>query len=300
MNNTAIGKMVTAGVAGFILFCLLLSSIYTVGEGHVGIVKHFGEAREAVDPGLHFKVPFADSVEELEIRTRRNTENMTSSTSEQMPVNVIASVNWTIQREAALELYKKYGGLEQFESRILDTRFRSSVKTFIPRNTAEKLIQDRTQATGLIEDNLIEALKGFPVKVDSVQIENVELPAQYLTSIQTKQTEKNLADAETFKLARQGSVAQQAVNTANAARDATKARADGEAYRIRETSVAQADAVRVQGEAEASAIRAKSAALGSNPLLVELTKAQAQLQWDGSMPSTVMGATPNLLMNMSK
>ena len=71
-----------------VVFCLglLLSAFYTVEEGHVGIVKTFGEAKSQVDPGLHFKVPFIDTVEEMEVRTRKNVEDMASSTSEQMPI----------------------------------------------------------------------------------------------------------------------------------------------------------------------------------------------------------------------
>ncbi len=71
---------------------LLMGSIYTVNEGHIGIVKRFSEAKEQVNPGLHFKVPFIDSVEEIEVRTRKNEERMASSTKEQMPVTVSVSV----------------------------------------------------------------------------------------------------------------------------------------------------------------------------------------------------------------
>jgi regulator of protease activity HflC (stomatin/prohibitin superfamily) len=59
---------------------ILTSSVYTVNEGHIGIVKRFSEAKEQVNPGLHFKVPFIDSVEEIEVRTRKNEERMASST----------------------------------------------------------------------------------------------------------------------------------------------------------------------------------------------------------------------------
>ena len=106
----------------------LYSSIYTVTEGHIGIVKRFSEAKEQVNPGLHFKVPFVDSVEEIEVRRRKNEEKRASSTKEQMPVTVRVSVNWTVDKTAALELFRQYGGLSQFENRILDPRFRSATK----------------------------------------------------------------------------------------------------------------------------------------------------------------------------
>jgi regulator of protease activity HflC (stomatin/prohibitin superfamily) len=258
-----------------VVLIILASSVYTVNEGHIGIVKRFSEAKEQVNPGLHFKVPFIDSVEEIEVRTRKNEERMASSTKEQMPVTVSVSVNWTVDKTAALELFRQYGGLSQFESRILDPRFRSATKDVIPRFDAEKLIQDRASAIQAIEANLIEEMKEFPVTVDNIQIENIQLPAKYLTSIETKQTEKNLAAAEEHKLARQNLEAQRDVNTA-------KAKADG----IRAVAIAEAEAIRIKGLAEAEAITAKAKALGNNPLIVKLTEAQ---NWDGKLPATMLG-----------
>ena len=263
---------------------LLMGSIYTVNEGHIGIVKRFSEAKKQVNPGLHFKVPFIDSVEEIEVRTRKNEEKMASSTKEQMPVTVSVSVNWTVDKTAALELFRQYGGLTQFESRILDPRFRSATKDVIPQFDAEKLIQDRASAIQAIEANLIEEMKDFPVTVDNIQIENIQLPAKYLTSIETKQTEKNLAAAEEHKLARQNLEAQRDVNTA-------KAKADG----IKLVAIAEAESIRIKGLAEAEAITAKAKALGDNPLIVKLTEAQ---NWDGKLPTTILGGQNMPILDM--
>jgi len=253
----------------------LIGSVYTVNEGHIGIVKRFSEAKEQVSPGLHFKVPFIDSVEEIEVRTRKNEEKMASSTQEQMPVTLLVSVNWTVEKSAALDLYRQYGGLSQFESRILDPRFRSATKDVIPQYDAEQLIQDRASAIQAIETSFIEEMKGFPVSVDNIQIENIILPKKYLSSIETKQTEKNLAAAEKHKLARQNLEAQRAVNTA-------KAKADG----IELIAIADAKAIKLKGLAEAEAIQAKAKALRNNPLIVKLTEAQ---NWDGKLPATMLG-----------
>jgi len=253
----------------------LIGSVYTVNEGHIGIVKRFSEAKEQVSPGLHFKVPFIDSVEEIEVRTRKNEEKMASSTQEQMPVTLLVSVNWTVEKSAALDLYRQYGGLSQFESRILDPRFRSATKDVIPKYDAEQLIQDRASAIQAIETSFIEEMKSFPVSVDNIQIENIILPKKYLSSIETKQTEKNLAAAEKHKLARQNLEAQRAVNTA-------KAKADG----IELVAIADAKAIKLKGLAEAEAIQAKAKALRNNPLIVKLTEAQ---NWDGKLPATMLG-----------
>ncbi|MCG7532479.1 prohibitin family protein [Psychrobium sp. MM17-31] len=270
---------------------------YTIDEGHVGIVKRFGEATEQVNPGLHFKLPFADGVEELEIRTRKNAEKLRASTFEQMPVDAEVSVNWTVVRPEAFNLYKNYGGLEQFENRILDPRLRSAAKDALARYKAEEIVQNRGKVIQKIEETLLATMKEFPVKLDSVQIENLELPRKYLQSIETKQTEKNLAQAEKHRLERQKLEAQREVNTAEAARDADKARADGSAYAILTNAKSEAEAIRLKGLAEAEAIKKKAEAIKTNKVLVDYMRAQ---QWDGKMPTTMMGSDQSVLWNMKQ
>jgi len=295
IDTANLGKHMLKIGSAVIVVGLIWSALYTIDEGHVGIVKRFGEATTQVNPGLHYKIPFADTVEELEIRTRKNSEALKASTFEQMPVQVEVSVNWTVVRSEAFELYKNYGGLDQFENRILDPRLRSAAKDALARFKAEQIIQSRGQVIQKIEETLANAMIDFPVKLDSVQIENLVLPAKYLQSIETKQTEKNLAAAEKHRLERQKLEAQREVNTAEAKRDAEKARADGSAYAIEIEAKAQAEAILVKGLAEAEAMQKKSAAIKNNKMLVEYVKAQ---QWNGQLPTTVMGSDQGILWNM--
>ncbi len=259
-------------------------SYYIVVEGHVGVVKRFGEAKHQENPGLHFKIPFIETVELIEVRTRKNAERMASSTKEQMPVTIEVSVNWTVNKEAALDLFKKYGGLLQFEQRILDPRFRSATKDTIPQFEAEQLIQDRASAIQGIERRLTEEMAGFPVAVDNIQIENIILPKKYISSIEIKQTEKNLAAAEKHKLERQRLEALRDVNTA-----------DAKAQGILKVAEAEAQSILLKGRAEAKAIEAKAKALKNNPLIVKLTEAQT---WDGQLPATIMGSSSLPILDM--
>lgn len=277
-------KAAILGVSTFVALILLFNSFYIVSEGHVGVVKHFGQAIKQTDPGIHFKAPIIQGVEKIEVRTRKNVELMASSTAEQMPVKVEVSVNWTVDREAALSLYKNYGGLRQFEERILDPRFRSATKDAIPQFEAEQLIQDRASAINQIESRLMSEMEGFPVVVDNIQIENIELPPNYIKSIETKQTARNLAAAEKHNLERQRLESLRDVNTS-----------DAKAQGILVTAKAEAEAIRLKGSAEAEAIELKSQALRDSPLIVKLTEAQ---NWDGKLPTTIMGSTAMPILDM--
>jgi regulator of protease activity HflC (stomatin/prohibitin superfamily) len=268
-------KVVVGGTLATVAAILILMSFYVIDEGHVGIVKRFGEAITQNKAGLHTKIPIVDSVEIIEIRTKRNIEKLAAATSEQMPIQAEVSVNWTVNRESAFKLFVDYGGLDQFENRILDSRLRSAAKGAISKYTAEQIIVSRSEVISSITISLEDTMKDFPVSLDSVQLDNIELPPNYLKSIETKQTEKNLAAAEQHKLDRQKLQAQQAVNTASAEADSKRL-----------VARAEADSIKMIGEAEADSIKAKAAALKSNPLIVELTLAQ---RWDGAQPRMVTG-----------
>lgn len=265
-------------------FILVWTSYFITPEGHVDIVKRFSKAEYIAEPGLNFKIPLIDTTTTIEVRTIKNAEAMEASTSEQMPVTVAASMNWTVAKTQVLQLFKDYGSLEQFESRVIDPRFRAIVKESVAKYKAEDTIGKRDEVTNKIRDAITASMKDLPIDISAINIENIALPANYLKSIETKQTEKNLADAEVFKLEKQNLEAQRVVNTAKAEAESTTVRAK-----------ADAEAITLKGQAEASAIKAKAEALGANSQIVELTKAT---QWNGVLPTTSLSSQSPILFNV--
>ena len=56
--NAIGGVKGVVGIVGLLVAIALgYGTVYTVPEGHVGIVKRFQKAVKMVDPGLHVKVP---------------------------------------------------------------------------------------------------------------------------------------------------------------------------------------------------------------------------------------------------
>lgn len=261
------------------------SSWYITPEGHVDVVKKFSKAEYVAEPGLNFKIPVISTTDTIEIRTRNlRITQLAAATKEQMPVTAIVSMNWLVKKESVLHLYKDYGSLEQFESRVIIPRFTALAKESISKYTAEEAINKRDLVSATLKTILVDSMKDLPIDISIVNIEDIALPEVYKKSIETKQTEKNLADAEVFKLQRQNLEAQKLVNTANAEADSIRAKAQ-----------AEAESISLKGKAEAEAIQAKARALNDSPLIVELTKAQ---NWDGKLPVTVMGSNIPMLMQM--
>ena len=288
-------KLIILSIIVVFIVLFSLGSFVVVPEGHVGIIKMFGRADKQLNPGLSFKFPIIQSVEEIEVRQKRNVEELSSATSEQLPIRATVSINWTANKDSALDLYVKYGGIPQFEERILDPKLRSVSKTAIAKFSAEQLIKDRNLAVNEIQTLMVEALADFPIVVDSPQIENIDLPPRYLEAVEAKMTAFEAAKRAEFELTKQKTEAQKAVNTAEAERDAEKARADGLAYKRLKEAEAEAKAIEAIGKAEAEAIRQMAEALKQNPNVADYIRAKT---WNGQMPSTVMGSGSNVLWQM--
>ena len=291
-----VGAIVRDTVLGLAVAATLLSSIYTVEEGHVAVVKRFSEAKYQVEPGLHFKAPIVDSLESMEVRTRKNVEeNIPVATAEQMPSHATVSVNWTVNRAEAIDIFKQYGGLDQFESRILDPKLKSGSKEAISKHTAEEIIRNRNVVITKIQDAIITAMEPYPIVINSVQLENITFPMTYTNAIEAKQVALQEAVKEEHKLERQRLEAQRQVNTAEAEKQSRMKAADGVAYQTETEAKAEAEAIRLIGIANAGKIQAMATALATNPQVIEYEQVK---RWQGNVPTTVMGDGQSIMWQM--
>lgn len=274
------GKTVLSAIGGVALI-LAAMSLYIVPEGHVTVVKFTGKADRIESPGLHVKVPFLETTTRIEVRERKNVETMAAATANQLPATATVSFNWTVNKAAALDLFIKYGGLEQFEERVLDPRSRSAAKAAISRYRADQIIRNRLDVVAEIQKELLVATENLPITISQVNLEDVKLPDTYMNSILAKEQARENAAREQHNLDRQKLEAQQEVQSAEAERDANKARADGNAYRTL-----------TEATAEAKAIALVNAELAKSANYVELVRAK---KWDGVLPTTMLSEGSNIL-----
>lgn len=277
-------KTIATFIVGLIGLITVFDGYFITEEGTVDIVNRTGKIVRQTEPGLNFKIPFVESNRGIDIKTRKNYEEMPVSTSEQMPATGKVSLNWRASKDSVINIVSNYGSLDVFESNVLDPIFRDITKTTIAKYTAEDNTIKRDIVKSEITEGLKIAYKGLAVEVQNVNIEDIRFSDNYLQSINTKQTAKNLAEAEKFELEKQGLKAQQKTNT-------DRAEADGRLL----IAKADAESIELKGKAEALAIAAKALALKSDPLVIELTKAQ---RWNGSYLTTGIGQGTDVLLDI--
>ncbi len=284
MKQNRILAVFGGAIGAIVILLVAFGAFYIVPEGHVAIVKHTGKAIAQTDPGMHLKIPLLQSIELIEVRERKNSEKLAAATANQLPATAEVSINWTVNKEAAMALFIQYGGLAQFEERVLDPKLRSASKAAISRYRADQIIRDRNTVVAEIGKELLEVTSSLPITITQTQLENVDLPATYLQSVMAKEQAREDAEREKHTLEQQRLQALQKVNTAEAEKQAAILSATG-----------RAEAVRLEAIAEAEAIQLVNEQLSKSPLYIDLVRAKA---WNGSLPQTMLGSDSQTLFQI--
>ncbi|WP_267550489.1 prohibitin family protein [Rhizobium rhizogenes] len=285
---------------------LVLSSWYTIDQGERGVILRTGAMVGTAEPGLHFKLPWIETVVKIPVtqqvtywtcQSGGNCENnehpqMQAYSQDQQPADMRVTISWHVPPDAVEHVYSEFGSIGNLESRLIARRAPQDVKTVFGKFTAASVIQNRAQFNTDVQAAIEAGIQG-PVQIDSVQVENIDFSDAYENSIE----QRMLAEVEVQKLRqnaeREKVQAQITVTQAQAAADARRADAQAQADSVRLQAEADAEAIQLRGDAEAKAIKARGDALRDNPNLILLTQAE---KWNGQLPTTMLpnGTVPML------
>ncbi len=283
MKLGLIGAAVAAVVALFVIF----GSFYTVDQGEEAVLITTGAVSSVEGPGLHFKLPFVQSIRRVSTQSHvEDFDAMESYSRDQQPAAIDISVTYRVPPGSSDELYAEYGTFETMVGRLIQQRLPAIFKNVFGQYDALSAIQQRAKLNSDALAALQEGITG-PVVIESVQIKDIKFSPAYEAAIEAKQTATVEVQRRQQELAQQKIEAEITVTKAQAQADSQVAAAK-----------AQAQATELAGLAEASAIKAKGDALRQNPELIALTQAE---RWNGQLPYTMVpgGALPFLNLGNS-
>jgi len=176
------------GLASFIVVLIVgAASMYIVKEGEYKVVLKFGEAVRVIDsPGLHFKLPFVESVSMLPKYQMMYESKATSTlTKDKKPIEVDNYTVWRIDEpEKFLRTAKTVGvGIQRIDEAVYN-----SVKRKLSEIDFDAIISENT-ARGNINDEITadvsNALKAgnFGIEIIDVRIKRTDLPESNKQSV---------------------------------------------------------------------------------------------------------------------
>jgi regulator of protease activity HflC (stomatin/prohibitin superfamily) len=287
-----VGKVLIAVAAAVLVAVLAISCTATVPTGYTGIVTTFGRVEDhTFDAGFHIKSPF-QKVVKMDNRTQKAVETLQAFSSDIQQVDISIAVNYSIDQTTAEKLYKTVG--EEYYSKILYPRLLENTKSIFSKYTAEKLVAYREKLSTEITELVTEDVKDYGITVSSISVQDIDFTDAFTNAVEAKQVaQQNKLTAQT----QQDQLTMEAEQEAQ--RQVIKAQADAEQAKIAaqadlEVTKIQADAAEYAGQKEA----AKNKAI-SESLTEELVRYYYIQQWNGELPSTMLGESASILYGIN-
>ena len=274
MNPMLNLKSIAGGLLALLLLLVLMGSWYTVNETERGVLLRNGALVGVVEPGLSLKIPFIESVKFISVQSNATTyQGLQAYSKDQQTATLNVSVSWHVVPAEVGKVYMQYQDLNGLVSRLISRQVPTQVENVFGQYNAVSAVQNRGKFVADVTKAIKDSISG-PVVIDGVQVENIDFSDDYERSIALRMKAEVEVKTREQMLATEQVEAQIVVTRAQAEADSKVAQAK-----------ADAEATRLRGSAEADAIKAKTLALSSNPMLIELTKAE---RWDGKLPTTVL------------
>ena len=250
-SPVALFAVLIAAVLGFIG---LAGSAFIVRQTEQALVLRFGEPITGrgliTSPGLHFKVPFIETVVYLDNRI------LDLETSKQ---EVLASDNNRIEVDAflrykivdPLRFYQSVGTTARGDGQLANV-LNSAVRRVLGEANMPQIVRDqRAQLMVRIREQVEQEANKFGVTIKDVRIRRADLPRQISEKVYSRMQTERAREAAEFRA--QGAEQAQRITS----------KADRDVVVLRAQAQQQADQLRGEGEAERNGIFAE--AYGKDP-----------------------------------
>ncbi len=274
----------------FIVLVLLIGGVglNTVGAGLVfidqteaGVVVSpltpGGVRPDPLMPGIHWIVPFIESVDRFSTTKQEYTMSGTISegaiqgndavearTSDGQQVFIDATVRYYADPARVVDLRRTWLSQDRYVAAFVRPTTRNVIYNTASRYKVEEIYGvKRTELQQAIQEQLIAEFSKQGLVLDALQLRNVTFTAEYSQSVEQKQIAQQ--QAEQAKLL---------VQKAQQEAEQLRAKAKGEADAVAERARGDAEAVVTKATADAEALRLIADALKTNPDLLTYTYIQ--------------------------
>lgn len=201
----------------FVALWLFSSLFVQIGPGQRGVLMTWGAVQPGVlDPGLHFKLPLAQSVARMDVQVQKSQAAETAASLDLQDVTTTVATNWHIMPADAEWVYQNVGNEDALVNKIIRPAISNAVKAVTAHYNAEDLIVHRDQVRAQIEGHIRTALKAYRVVVDSVNITDFRFSPQFAQAIEQKQVAQQHAQQAQYDLQKAKVVAEQKIVEAQA------------------------------------------------------------------------------------
>jgi len=235
-SGPAIGPkklVIIAALVTFIVIILVISeSVVIVQAGHRGVVLYLGAVENRVlGEGVHFVIPFAEQVVQLEVRTLKYQAEATAASNDLQQVQTVIALNYHLNPADVNKVYQQLG--PDYADRVIAPTIQESVKASVAKYNAEELITKRAIVKDVIANTIRNSLSAKDIVVETIFITDFSFSPAFSSQVEDKVVAFQKYLTELNNLRGIQVVANQTVVQAQAQAKANIAKASGESQAIK-------------------------------------------------------------------
>ena len=265
-----------------------LDCLHSVPPGHRGVVVTLGKVRSVnLGEGLQFKLPYIQTIVDMKVMLEKEQVHESAASSDLQEITTTLTVHFNIEPSSAWKVYQTMR--QDYHDLLLRPVIQEDLKATTAKFTAEELITTRAALVLKLTEKLRESLLPYGIYVQTVNFVDFQFSKAFSDAIEAKVTAEQDALKAKNILVRIEYEAQQKIIQAEADRNATVIAAEADARRVEIAALAEAFKVTTEANATAEAIM-----LITNQMTSEYARYLWLTQWDGVLPSTLLGSAEEL------
>ena len=236
------------GTLLFLGFIVLSNSVYVISETQRGVLLKFGEVvKSDLEPGLHFKTPFVNSVRKFDGRIL--TVDLTPErffTQEQKQLIVDSYAKFRVVDTS--KYYTATSGEEFRAAALLSQRINDDLRNQVAGRTVQEVVSgERDQLMEAVKARLNETvLAELGIEVIDVRVKKIDLPNEVSQSVYRRMNAEREKEARELR------------SEGKEIAEGMRAEADRKVTVIEAEAVRDAEIIRGDGDATATRIYADS------------------------------------------
>ena len=260
--------------------CLILlaigpASLVFISTGEVGVVKVFGEAKQSIGPGMHWRFWLSDTVEIYDIKTREIPLQFEAYSKDAQIVTGQLAVQYQVKADKVMDINRQFGSVVVLEQKLQAVILERAKSVFADRG-AMLIVETRSVLSGEIENRIVPVIDQYFVNLTMVALSDIAFNTAFENAVE----QKMIAEQEKLRA------------------DYDKERAIIKAEEQLAVAEREAKAViaKAQGDAEALRIMQEAWSALSAEVKEAMLRQTFYEKWDGVLPEVMSGEALDLII----